>query len=365
MLLFLTNSLIVADNDSAYDSIKKAVRNLATASCEGKHYLLGEEKVIEYFCKIFKPANDDVSRLFDNLRQNYAIQKVPNTLTIYWEVVKDNPTTRMDDGTEIVQLEYKEFLDTRAIQETVLVGEDIEYDCWFYRFILKWYLNKLSVHVYCMFKDRHGGGGRMAEVLQQCYCDKESSLCFVDTDKKYPTQPIASHSTCKKCLHIQQGPRNKVEELNVQEIENLLPLNYLDMLNYEGDNKTRKDQFDALRDKSDSEQVLQFFDLKCGVKKYLDYKDSQDFKDFAKTICLMNPDIMGGKSFNEYYSSINDEEIIYPGLMKRILKQTIDIVKNGVTEAPALMGYQEIEWEIIGRLMLSYGFARRPEGITN
>lgn len=365
MLFYLTDSLIVEQTCDNYNNIKKAVRNLAISSCEGKHYVVGDKKAIDYFCKIFEPANDEVSMLFDYLKQNYSTQNVPNSVTVYIEVVYGDTSTRQDNGVEIIRLGYEDFLDTRSIQETVLVGEDIESDCWFYRYILQWFLNKVGINAYCRFQDRHGGGGRMAEVLKQCYCDKETSLCFVDTDKKYPNQSLTSDSTCKKCLYVRRGPRNKVRKLNVQELENLLPLNYLDMLTYEGETKKRKEHFDALRDKPNSERVFQYFDIKCGLKKYVKFKNIPDFINFAKMVCDMNPVVMEGKSFEKYYASKNDGEVLYPGLMDQVFKQTKQIIIDQNLKHPVLMGFQEQEWNSIGRLMLSFGIARRPEGITN
>lgn len=365
MLLYLTNSLIVGENDPSSNDIKKAVRNLAIACCESKHYLMGDGEAVNHFCELFKSANDDVSKLFDNMRQNYSTLVVPEAVAVYWEVVNSNPSVRKVRGKEIIQLDFREFLDTRSVQETVLVGEDIEYDCWFYRYILDWYLNQMNIKAYCAFKDRHGGGGRMAKVLLGCFTDKETSLCFVDTDKKYPEQPLDPNSTCKKCMRVKSGPRNLVKELNVQEIENLLPLGYVDLLKYEGKNGDRKAMFDALRNQLNSEHVLQFFDLKCGLKKYEKYMGIVEFIEFCKKVCGLNPQIMNGKSFDEYYASKEKEEELYPGLMQRVLRSTIEIIKTSTLNPPILMGFQENEWKSIGRLMLSFGFARRPEGITN
>lgn len=65
MVFYLTDSLVVDETNPSYNDIKKAVRNLATASCEGKHYVLGDLKALGHFCNVFKPAQDDVSMFFD------------------------------------------------------------------------------------------------------------------------------------------------------------------------------------------------------------------------------------------------------------------------------------------------------------
>lgn len=294
---------------------------------------------------------------------------VPSAVLVYVEVVNsDNPGKRQQGEKEILQVSYNEFLDTRSVQATVLIGEDIEYDCWFYRFILNWNKEKSKSKVLCSFSDRHGGGGRMNKVIEASYRQKETSICFVDTDMKFPNQPKNSNSTYQKCMHAKKGVRNGVYPLAVHEVENLLPLNFIDQVRYDDAAQVRKDQFDKLRDKEQSEMVLKYFDFKEGLKKYTEHKNSDDFKNYVKTVCEMNPPVMDGKSFEEYYDSKNDNELLYPGyLMKRLLMHAIDYIKNNPSslQEPNLLSFQDTEWRRIGQLMISYGFARHRESISN
>jgi len=367
MIFYLTDSLVVLETDPSFNDIRKAVRNLATASCEGKHYVLGDLDALEYFREVFKPANDDVSKLFDTLSQNYPTQIIPSDVIVYFEIVNsDTYVKKQNDDQEIIQVPYKDFIDSSSAQATVLIGEDVEYDCWFYKYIKNWYLKVKGLNVSCKYFDRHGGGGRMKTVIESCYTQKETSLCFVDTDERFPGQPVNNNSTYRKCMSARKGVRNGVYPLTVHEIENLLPMNYIDQLQYEGEHRDRKIVFDVLKNSNQSEMVLQFFDFKDGLKKYVEYKDTDSFINFAKTVCEINPIVMGGMTFDEYYSSKGDNELLYPGLMGRILKHTIDLIKNNATlQAPVLLSFQDAEWRRIGRLMLSYGFARNVEGISN
>lgn len=369
MIFYLTDSLVVAEADPVFNDIKRAVRNLATAACEGKHYILGDLKALRHFCQVFMSAKDDVSMLFDTLVQSYATQIVPSVVLVYVEVVNiEAPARRQQGNQEILQVSYKEFMDTRSVQATVLIGEDIEYDCWFYKYILAWYKETTNNKVSCQCSDRHGGGGRMDKVITASFRQKETSICFVDTDMRFPGQPTPSNSTYKKCMSTRKGVRNGVYPLDVHEVENLLPLNYIDQLQYDDKAIIRKQHFDMLRNNAYSEMVLKYLDLKEGLRKYNQYKDSEDFKSFVKTVCDMNLAVMDGMSFEDYYDSKNVDELLYPGyLMKRVLMHTIDLVKCNPTtlNEPELLPFQDAEWRRIGQLMVSFCFARRMESISN
>ena len=54
MLFYLTDSLIVAQTDTTYKNIYKAIQNISLQVIDSRHLLTGDFKVIEHFRTVFK-----------------------------------------------------------------------------------------------------------------------------------------------------------------------------------------------------------------------------------------------------------------------------------------------------------------------
>ena len=373
MLFFLKKSLIVEESCKEFLDICQAVRNLATAACERKHFITGDIDTILYFAKIFKEqTHDKVAIYFDNLKKNYATLGIPRFITYYIEVVNSNIYNEIEEnGKKIFQIDYKEFEDTQSVQKTVLICEDGMYDCLFYKYILQWYikvvLNKNSIP--CEFDNRHGGGAQTYLCLDSCIKNKLTSLCIIDSDKKYPEQKIERNSTCKKCQNIKCGPRNYCYILNCQEIENLIPLNFIDSLNFSGNLLKRKKALDELKNNPNVEIIIQYLDLKEGLKKYKKYKKDANFILFVKYFYPSISKIKNIKKIEKYYISRDDNDELYPGIMEDLLKHVIEdenskLIQRNIIR-PHLLQFQVNEWNKIGQMMLNFGFARNQEGLSN
>ena len=227
MLFYLSESLIVNRTDKKYPYICQAVRNLATAACESKHYVTGGFKVISHFAVLFNTSDDIVAIFFHELKKKYSSVGIPDFINYYIEVVNGNVKTENDDkNKQALQINFDVFVDTKSVQKTTIICEDIVYDYNFYKFILDWFINKKINRntIPYNFEARHGGGDRTEIVFKSCINEQLTCICIVDTDKKYPEQRIKKNSTCWKCQKVQCGPRNFFYKLNCQELENLLPI---------------------------------------------------------------------------------------------------------------------------------------------
>ena len=369
MLFYLTNTLIVDKTDPSFHKIKRAVRNLAVAATEGKHIVLGDINAVDYFFDIFRKNEDDVSAFFNKLKQNLAITTIPRGITMYVEVVNGKERKLLSEHCEIKQLDYSNFLDTASIQATTLLCEDCEYDCLFYKFILQWFINNLHENVNTNLNDSHGGGNRIGNQLRDCVKKGLVCLCIIDTDISFPGQPMSNYGTAHECIGIKRGKLEELLVLNVHEAENLLPFNYIELVPNHSLPPDKKETFRKLYESTVAESILRYFDFKTGLLKKEKYFEDSNFVDFAKKVCEANPEFLTGNSFNDYYSSKQPKEELYPGVANRILKFTLETMRESMKKdslpPPMLMKYQMDEWNRIGQTMLNFCCSERVENMLN
>lgn len=364
MLFYLKDSLIVDDSNSLDLNIYRAIRNLATAAESGKHLLLGDYNIISKAKDIFR-EDKIIGPLFNKLLNNFYINVVPQFITYYIEIVKDNPQERDDNGKKIVQVKYDVFLDDISLMPTNLIGEDLN-DCLFYRHILKCYTEKQQISSIFNFQDIYGGGVRTCDVIKQDIKNKHFSICILDTDKKYPSYKCKSDSTYGKCKRfINKYPFLCLLPLNVQEIENIIPLNYIDTFDVWKTEKCKYNKrfFDYL--KNDAENILPFFDFKKGIKKNGEYMIDVKYQNFAERCFNINSELKSNyNNYQEYIDDINEEDTIYPGLINGILSKTLDYIRTTNCDLPILLEYQKIEWIKISISMLNWGISRSSESLN-
>ena len=361
MLYYLTDSLIVDDAHPSYKQIVKSLKRLGLSVLDSNHLLTGDYKVLEYAAKIFK-EDDELSPLYSRLAENYATQSIPTFITYYLEIVLDNPITRIQGQRTIAQILPADICKTENVTAASLIVEDVS-DADFYSYVLKWYSITHNIVAHFHYNPVHGGGQRIVEVIEDELRRKHVSMTILDTDQRYP-QYVYNIGTFKKCKKL---GRNKVFykflPLCVHEIENLLPMNYIDMLDHwqTEAGAAQKKSFDYL--KNDPEKVLPYFDLKKGIIKSKIIVN-RDYYSFAEYCYSLNPDLGDGfLDFGEYVSSKGENDIIYSGLFNGIMKNVLNILKEPNMPSPVLYNFQFDNWNNIGANMVNWFIARNDESI--
>ena len=371
MLFYLTDSLIVENDDAEYKSIFKAVRYLALASVDSYHILLGDEKVIEKLRMWFN-TDPELRPLFDDIANRYMFG-IPSFLTYYVEVVKGEPQdVREENGVKIAQMKYSDFRETKNVQSTLLIGED-DNDCVFFKFICDWYIRVNGLKAYYSLDNVSGGGQNTYREIEKALDNKKFSLTIVDTDMRYPNQKIAKDSTYGKCRKV-RGRKElyKVLPLNVHEIENIVPHNYIDQLDTWTSETLAKNKqhYNCLVD--DAENILPFFDLKNGI--FLSkIKENVDYAAFAEKCYFQNEVLSGnGIQFSDYYNGNLDmggkdgkDKIVYRGVFSNIMSKLLEKIKDkSLRDEPDLFKFQRQCWNEISQAMLNWGCARNKESLS-
>lgn len=371
MLFYLTDSLIVENDDAEYKSIYNAVRNLALASENSYHILLGDEKVIEML-KMWFYTDPGLRPLFDDIANRYMFG-IPSYLTYYVEVVKGEPQdVREENGVKIAQMKYSDFRETKNVQSTSLIGED-DNDCVFFKFICDWYVRANKLKVNYSLNNISGGGENTYREIEKALNNEQFSLTIVDTDIRYPKQRIEKDSTYDKCRKV-KGRKElyKVLPLKVHEIENIVPHNYIDQLNSWTTEilAKNKQHYDCLI--NDAENILPFFDLKKGIL-LSKINGNVDYTAFAEKCYLQNEMLSGnGIQFSDYCNGNLDmggkggkDKIVYRGVFSNIMSKLLEKIKDeSLRDEPDLFKFQRQCWNEISQAMLNWGCARNQESLS-
>mgnify|MGYP003293298487 CR=1 FL=1 len=360
MLYYLTDNLLVDETHPAYQHILQAIKRLGFAAIESNHLVTGDYEILKKTLEWFR--DDELLALFSGLVSNYATQAVPSFITYYLEVVLDNPVVRTVDGITIAQILPCDLCRTENVVSGSLIVEDIN-DAVFYDHILNWYVQNNRIKANFNYTKIHGGGNRIVDVIRQELAKKHISMTVIDTDKRYPLYNVnvGTYKDCKKLGR--KAVYYKFLPLDVHEIENLLPLNYIDLLDCwtTETGRVKKKLFDYL--KADAEHILPYFDIKKGIIKN-NIKNDEGYFNFAKDCYHLNPEFVAIEpDFNTYCINKKDKEFIYEGLINGIMKKILEKIDDNSFPAPLLYDFQKRNWNAIGANMANWFVARNLESL--
>ena len=367
MLFYLKNSLITSEDDVSFSSIYRSVRYIAEQVEASSHLLTGDFEVIEHFRKVFK--NDPIlSILFDKIYQHYSEYIVPNFITFYLEIVKDNPLQQRVEGDKLIaQIEYSHFSTLESASTSVLMGEDSN-DGKFYGHVMQWYIKKYASRAHVSLNFRHGGGVNTAREIGSYLDQGVIVLAIIDTDKKYPNCRPKRDGTYDRCVKLHRTePYYKLLPIDVHEIENLIPRNYIqachDWSNPYSNDTIRKNKIDKLY--NDSEHTLPYFDFKKGLIVCDDMRNKPDYKEYARACYNADPEKLAQEpDFDKFLANTPNDTEIYPLLFggSGLSTRTIDLIEDEVNcPEPSLLAFQEENWKKIGQEMINWGICRGKE----
>lgn len=370
MLFYVTNSLVVDEKDKCYKQIRKAIRNILTGYSENKLLLMADLEVLEWMLKQFENDEDLISPI-KYLYNNFSFLTIPEEVIYYWEIVNSDilESSRFEDDHTIYSISYLVLQDSITTQKCALIGEDYN-DCKFFSHILRWYQQNEVQKIYCDFQYEPGNGGRTDVKIIEYAHKYKPAFALVDTDDKYEGQVHIEKTTREKCEKAAKNHKCTfwLEVLHVHEIENLIPLNYIDKLEWNADNALKKRYIDYLRDNVHTEEIFKYYDFKKGIH-YKDVSNDLLFRSFAGRCFYLNQELYSNQSFDDYLSNMNeDNDVVYPALRENCLSQILSIMQKDEffikNNPPELLAFQRDSWLRIGQMMLSWGCVRNKEAMN-
>lgn len=357
MLFYLTNDLVA--NDCPQEEkikIKRAVENVLRSVWESNHLVFaGLETIIE-LRKII--TCDDCLRVLVHLQNNFSFLNYDSIkyyicVTIGSDIMVVNEGS--DKSTLTLSIDYLQ--ETKLTQPARIIGESLS-DPAFFEIICKYYIEKNRIgNIALSYEEEHGSGNQIDTVYKKHLDSKEKfCLAFADNDKRYPTSEIGD--TLQKLKDVDDGNHLcKYIALSCQEIENLVPFNYLD------DIKNNTHQLDGISFiknivESDDKECLQFFDVKKGVKNS-QIQASPDYHSFAEVLapyCPVSIDFSVLDTFDGNYKIIPHVGKILPAFLKKT-----DLLN---IKPPLFLAFQQLEWDKIGSQFLFWSCSRNSEPLN-
>ena len=369
MLFYLTNSLIVSSEDPAYRSIVRCISILSMQVESSQHLLTGDFEAIEHYREVFKDSIV-LGPLFNRIYQNFSTSGVPGCVSFYIEIVNSAPgPERMVEGKTVRQLNYSHFDKPDKASSSLLIGEDSN-DAVFYEHILCWYKKEYAPYAHHSLRHCHGGGVNTAREITNHLNQGDIVISIIDTDKKYPGCRIKHDSTYDKCRRLRRTePYYKLLPIGVQEIENLIPRNYIDAChnwtNPYSPDTINKSKIEMLY--SDSENTIPFFDFKKGLEIDDDVRNNPDYKEYARKCYDTRTDLTGNEpDFDVFLANSPDGTEICPKLFggTGLIKNTIDILGTAnCPQDPVLFPFQKDNWKMIGESLLNWCICRSGESL--
>jgi hypothetical protein len=382
MLIKIDDSVvdILSSNGACPSEIINAIELLAYARREGKHSLVISRRGIEGI--LSSNLVSDLSKTIFNklMAESVNFASYMSCVTTYVEVSYPCliPSRLKHDGKEIIKLPPKFFDDTVAIQKTILLSEDLE-DIKFYILIAKTCCHWLRIPSELAYEARGGGGNRTGETYKsiQQY-EKRFCMCIVDSDKLYSSSPLGS--TAKRVISEDKAehPHSNYKILNVSEVENLIPFEFLTALF--GGEPDKQSGLKLLERVLSSEiaEAIKYLDIKKGLhlKKIFACPDSNTQAFWESVVAKLPHDLMQLEQWCIENKLCQEQEKkasqkspckcrVNVGLSDKTLSRLLEWLseKDYRSLTKNLDPVTRPEWEEIGEIIISWCFAR-PKIIT-
>lgn len=353
-MLFFLDEHFVAEIQSNNPLAISAIDLISLGRKHGKHILLADRENLKQIRDCLN-VNNDTKRVFTCLYENYpTFAYIKDKLSFYVKIVSggSHMVLSQSGNANVFELSFDYIQEINIVTETIVIGEN-QTEINFYNYLSKYYKSKHGLNsVPSCYNPRMGGGSTTHIVyssiqqLEQNFC-----LCFVDSDKKYPTANVGD--TLKAVHKIDDSAKllSHLHALDSREIENLIPLSILEKVCKEDVN--HKSGFDTLKKivKNESKKDILYLDFKNGlsIKNYRKIKD-QTLKTFLDNL-LINSDLYNRTTLDEIYNPENETELgmLIQGLGSNILDRTITYLGEKELTDPEFDFEEQLnEWTTIG-----------------
>ncbi|MFN8579064.1 MAG: hypothetical protein U0354_19725 [Candidatus Sericytochromatia bacterium] len=334
MLFYIPNNIIDVSNNK----IITAINNLAFSRKQGYHLILSDLKGLETVKNnnLFDKTTRDV---FKHLYNNYSlIGNLRKQMSFYIELSDKSSVIELKENNhqKIIVLSIDLIQDFDLLTKTKLLTENIQ-EIGFYIQICKYFKRKNPIfkNISLQYESLMGGGQNTCQVYELQQKNKKSiCLCIVDSDKKYDN--CHTGETLNSLLKI-DDPVNllcEIVSLNVCEVENLIPMSFLDEVT---NDCNWKKGFKFI------ENLIK--EGKIDVLKYLDFKEGLTLKKLENT---------KDTSLISFYNSFLDpnkksDNVIIYGMGNKILDNVMQKVEFDDNKIElGLLKFQKDEWLRIG-----------------
>jgi hypothetical protein len=368
MIIHIESELISKINEMNSDEISDFnifIDKIWLAIEEGKHIISINKSDLLKLQKSNLLSDNNKKRLliFDKIKgKNYQslnnlIKQINPTDII--RITYDIFEKKSEENIRNIYIPYTEFLDSKSMQKTTIVSENIQNDGSIYQELFPEIYKRYDNLPFKFDLDKDMGGGNTIHNVLEGRCtekDVKFHLFIVDGDRISPLKPGigTTAKTIKKSY--KQCKSNSIYKfklyiLNVRELENLIPLLFIkEHCGEEFYNKYIK----IIETKP---EIIKYFDIKKGIRKcYNNDKKYNSVYDCSIEEC--NDD--NKKIYCEFLKKSN-LDFFDEGKCNKLLKNFYDKYESNLDELESIIlnncEFEEIKenWIEIGRLIYSWG----------
>ena len=270
MLIFIENCV---PNDYLKSPLKmKSLQKLLESHSEKNNIVIGSKKVMNSIVNSSHYSHYDKKAAFDILECRSENKQLKETLELYCiiDFHIEKSTLQNESGKLIPRLSYKEISAPRHAEPVLLITENAR-DYELFSFAAEAYLKaNFSSKIAVKFNNILGAGSHSKEQFDTCSEHNPFVLCIVDNDKSHPKKGEGSTSSSFTTADRKLSKSKLAIVLNQREIENIIPLKYLEELcKVPNTSDAFVDTFDELKP---------FFTKKKNFRSHFDHKDGLSLK---------------------------------------------------------------------------------------
>jgi hypothetical protein len=358
MLIKISNELLADDVFAADEEfIIRGIENILKSVWESKHLFHANLNVIEFLRQ--KVENRDCLNVLIFIDNNYSFLNY-SAIKYYINVVPGRNTlslSNINDCNAInVSIDY--FQTTDILQESRILCEDIT-DAKFFEEIALYYMRTNFLGNISLSYEAEHGGGNQINVSFKKHVNKKNKLClaFCDNDKRHPLDDIGNTLKNLRLVDTSDNAFCKCIELDAQEIENLVPFNYLDEIR-EHFHEQKGISFIKNIYESSEKESLKYYDVKNGITK----KQVCNCHNFYAFMESLLPYCTNPVDLNNI-STLNDKDKVIPHTGK-IITSLMKKKEVFINTSPSLLAYQAEEWVKLGRYFIYWTCSRNKEALN-
>ncbi|MCJ8344639.1 hypothetical protein MJH12_03795, partial [bacterium] len=313
-----------------------------------KYYKLMDPDTQAHFLTYMEETAFEIDGMFKFV--NYAIQLIPSNMKTHNSY---NPPYKTYESLEIGYLPICDFLTSRNIQPTKIIGEDLN-DIKVFEIMARYFLKTKDINLKVEFEAQPGGGGNTAKILKSEILNSHKlCLCITDSDRRSPSNPKMQSTATNAHTVFINNKTPKVGffiEKKVREMENYLPrLFYENWVCQHNDKSYIFEHIESLN--SSNDELIFFVSMKDGLtfeqaSKEADWKNW--LQSISKQMCdKCKCDNCKCKVLDGYGSSLLERFVIY----ENEVNIGIEAFQSSPTGLVSL-------WEKIGQLLFSWGCAQ-------
>ena len=336
-MLFELSDILCSYQPADKEKVITGVTNLLIGYYEGNHLLL----ISDAFYDAFESEIVD-ERAKQALRYLYSYETYDYKVPISYKVV-------LDDNCRSSELPISFFQLTKSIQPISILAENPN-DVAFYAIATR-IIKKLDEDLLA-FVPLHGSGYSMGTELEKLQNNHVLALAIADSDIKYPNGSVGATGGSVQTVYT-NGKYVKLKIINVHEIENLLPPQFI----YERCDDEGKSLIGRLI-RLELLDYLRYYDVKNGIS--LSDLSEPDYDAFAKDIyehlyntkkCTYERYVKQcQKSHKKIHPKLKDD------LIKKFLRLSFD-------KQNSYHIYFKEEWNEIAEIFYQYACSRASEPI--